>query len=253
MKRFVKLTLTAVIAAAGIVAASAQAATAASASYHASAASSYQVGDVVRVSVLINSGGQAINAGEATITWTPGLQYSFASTAGSIFTTWTSGGGAGPVGSASSVYFSGGLANPGYNGGGGRVMTVIFNATQPGIYTVNVAGTQILANDGMGTNVLCCSYGTTFTVVAKAPPKPLLTVVSKTHPNQNQWYKSHDVSVNWFATTAIPNYSFSFDHSPTGNPTTPNNATIQTTKTLDDGLWYFHLKGTNATGVTNVN
>ncbi|HEX7260166.1 MAG TPA: hypothetical protein VF272_04525 [Candidatus Saccharimonadia bacterium] len=223
------------------------------ASFYASpTATTYQVGDVIRVAIMINSAGQAINAGEATITWTPGLQYSFVSTASSIFTTWTSGGGAGPVGSVSSVYFSGGLSNPGYNGSAGRVVTVIFNATQPGTYSVHVAGSQILANDGMGTNILCCSSGTTFTVAAKAPPQPLLSVVSKTHPNQNQWYKAHDVNVNWYATTAIGNYSFKFDHSPTGNPTTPNNATIQTTKTLEDGLWYFHLKGSNTSGSATV-
>lgn len=220
--------------------------------YAAPERTSYQVGDVVRVAVLINSAGQAVNAGEATVTWSPGLQYSFVSTASSIFTTWTSGGGAGPVGSAGSVYFSGGLSNPGYNGTAGRVVTVIFNATQPGTFNVNIAGSQILANDGMGTNILCCSTGTSFTVGAKAPPQPLISVFSKTHPNQSQWYKTHIVNLNWYATTAIGNYSYKFDKSPTGNPTAPNNATIQTSQSLNDGLWYFHLKGANASGSATI-
>ena len=226
----------------------------ASASFYASPSSgSYNVGDAIHVSILINSGGQAINAGEATITWSSGLQYSFVSTAGSIFTTWASGGGAGPVGSASSVYFSGGLSNPGYNGSGGRVATITFNAVTAGTFTVNVAGSQILANDGLGTNVYCCSNGATFTVAAAKPPVPLLTINSKTHPNQNQWYTAHDVLLNWFATTAVGNYSFSVDHNAGTIPTAPNNATINTNYTLDDGLWYFHLKGSNQTGGSTVN
>ncbi len=226
---------------------------AANASFYASPSSgAYNVGDVIRVGIMINSGGQAINAGEATVTWTPGLQYSFASTSGSIFTTWASGGGAGPVGSGSSVYFSGGLSNPGYNGSGGRVVTVIFNATTPGTYTVNVAGSQILANDGMGTNVLCCSSGATFTVNTPKPPVPLLTVNSRTHPNENQWYTSRRVELNWFATTAVGNYSFAVDRNPGTVPNSPNNGTINTSYDLDEGTWYFHLKGSNQTGGSTV-
>ncbi len=224
------------------------------ASFYASpSAGSYNVGDVIRVGIMINSAGQAINAGEATVTWTPGLQYSFVSTSGSIFTTWASGGGAGPVGSGSSVYFSGGLASPGYNGSGGRVVTVIFNATTPGTFNVNVAGSQILANDGMGTNVLCCSSGATFTVNTPKPPVPLLTINSKTHPNEDAWYTGHHVELNWYATTAVGNYSFSVDHNAGTVPSSPNNATINTTYDLDEGVWYFHLKGSNQTGGSTVN
>ncbi len=223
------------------------------ATFYASPSSgAYNVGDVIRVGIIINSSGQAINAGEATVTWTPGLQYSFVSTSGSIFTTWASGGGAGPVGSGSSVYFSGGLASPGYNGGGGRVVTIIFNATTPGTFSVNVAGSQILANDGMGTNVLCCSSDATFTVATPKPPVPLLTVNSKTHPNEGQWYTAHHVELNWFATTAVGNYSFAVDHSSGTVPGSPNNGTINTSYDLDEGTWYFHLKGSNQTGGSTV-
>lgn len=230
-----------------------QALAAGGASYYASPSSgAYNVGDVIRVGIMINSAGQAINAGEATVTWTPGLQYSFVSTSGSIFNTWASGGGAGPVGSGSSVYFSGGLANPGYNGSAGRVVTIIFNATTPGTFNVNVAGSQILANDGMGTNVLCCSSGATFTVATPKPPVPLLTVNSKTHPNEGQWYTAHHVELNWFATTAVGNYSFSVDHSSGTVPGSPNNGTINTSYDLDEGTWYFHLKGSNQTGGSTV-
>ncbi|MFI5240423.1 MAG: hypothetical protein ACHQUB_01820 [Candidatus Saccharimonadia bacterium] len=224
------------------------------ATFYASPSSgSYNVGDVIRVGIYINSASQAINAGEGTITWSSGLQYSFVSTSGSIFTTWTSGGGSGPVGSSSSVYFSGGLGNPGYNGTAGRVLTVIFNATTPGTFSVNVSGSQILANDGQGTNVLCCSTGATFTVAAAKPPVPLLTIVSKTHPNQNTWYSAHSVELNWYATTAVGNYSYSVDNNPNTIPTGPNNATITTNYTLADGIWYFHLKGSNSTGGSTVN
>jgi hypothetical protein len=227
---------------------------AAGASFYASPSSgNYEVGQVVRVSVLLNTGGQGINAVSGTVTWSGPLQYSFVSTSGTIITNWTSGGGSGPVGSAGSVFFEGGLPGSGYNGTGGRILTVVFNAVGTGTATVSINGTQALVGDGTGSNAYCCSSGASFSINKPKPPVPLLTVQSASHPDQARWYNNRSVRVNWFATIAVGNYRYSFDRNPGTIPAGPNNGATGASYEADgDGRWFFHLSASNETGGSTV-
>jgi hypothetical protein len=231
-----------------------QPAHAAGASFYASpSGGSYTVGQVVRVSVLLNTGGQGINAVSGTVTWSGPLQYSFVSTSGTIITNWTSGGGSGPVGSAGSVFFEGGLPGSGYNGTGGRILTVVFNAVGVGQATVNINGTQALVGDGTGSNAYCCSSGASFSISKPKPPTPLLTVQSSSHPDQSRWYNNRSVKVNWYATTAVGNYRYAFDRNARTEPGGPNNgATSASYDANADGTWFFHLSASNETGGSTV-
>ncbi|HSX48245.1 MAG TPA: hypothetical protein VLF41_01975 [Candidatus Nanoarchaeia archaeon] len=208
----------------------------------------YNVGDTVRVTLLVNTGGQAINAEQASLSWS-GLTYSFLSQSGSINQFWTEG----PSAGGNSASFAGGLSTPGYNGSGGRILQLIFTASAPGTATVNVNGIHIYANDSSSTDILCCSSGASFNIVTPKPATPLLTVNSGTHPDENKWYQSRKVDLNWFATTKVTGYYIAFDHNPGTDPTESVNGTTQTSyDNVDDGVWYFHVKGANESGGSTV-
>ena len=197
------------------------------------------LGDTVSASVMIDTGGAAINAAEGTVSFASDvLEYQSVSTSGSIFTFWTSG----PTGGANSVSFGGGLANPGYNGGGGKVLTIVWKAKAPGAATISISGSKILANDGAGTNIYGSSSGGTFTV-GEAKTSQTVSVQSSSHPEQNAWYNQKKVALSWSVKSAS---GYSFDFNQTVNTDPKSAAASTTSKSYDastDGVWYFHVKG----------
>jgi hypothetical protein len=206
---------------------------------------SYKAGDKITASILVNTGGQAINAGEATVTFsTDTLEYQSVSSSGSIFTFWTSG----PTGGATSVSFSGGLSNPGYTGSAGKVITITFKAKTTGTGHIWIYNGKILANDGQGTNVMGTNSGATYTIGTTPTPGVGAPIVrSSTHPDQARWYNSTNVSLNWSASSAT-SYVYAFDQSASTDP--PGNLSSDTSKTYNnvaDGVWYFHIKAKSGT------
>lgn len=239
-------------------------ASAASANFYLSPSSgSVNLGDTISASVMISTD-TAINAGEATVTFSSNiLEYQSVSTGGSIFSFWTSG----PSGGSTSVSFGGGLSNPGYSGGSGKVLTITWKAINTGTATVSINGTKILANDGIGTNILSGSGGGSFGVVASGAPAGSATtgttgstgtstasltmnISSSSHSDQNKWYTGKDVNLNWSARGAT-GYLVAFNQSagtvPTGSGIA---ATSKSYPNNVDGVWYFHARaqGNGTTG-----
>lgn len=218
---------------------------------------SFKVGDTITTSVMIDSGGQSINAAEGSVSFSSDLlTFDSVSTQGSIFTFWTSG----PSGSSTVVNFGGGLSNPGYTGSSGKVVSITWKAKANGVALVSVVGTKILANDGSGTNIYGSSSGGTFTIGAssstakpKSTPSTSLSVKSSSHPSQDKWYNTRSVNLSWSGTSDITGYSFTFDQSSSTDPSaTVSKSTSQTYENVADGVGYFHIKGKTATGFTSV-
>jgi hypothetical protein len=217
--------------------------------YISPASQSYKVGDKITASVMVDTGGQAINAAEGTVTYSSDiLEYQSVSTGGSVFTFWTQG----PTGGNTSVSFGGGLSHPGYNGSSGKVVTITWKAKTNGSATIAINGQKILANDGAGTNIYGGEKGATYIIGLAATPKPGSPVVSSsTHPDQSKWYTSRTVNLAWAKSSNVTGYSYSLDQSP---GTDPSSAAVDAlAKSYDltgDGVWYFHIKGKIATGFT---
>jgi predicted RNA-binding Zn-ribbon protein involved in translation (DUF1610 family) len=75
------------------------------------------------------------------------------------------------------------------------------------------------------------------------------TVWSDTHPEPGTWYNTNDVHILWkdvgHDRSGIDGYSVEWDHSATTVPDEIKDfeqGTHETTKTLDDGSWYFHIR-----------
>jgi len=70
--------------------------------------------------------------------------------------------------------FSGIVLNPGYTGKSGRLVTINFAAKALGKATISIGASQVLANDGVGTNILTGRGSATINIIekAKVEPKP---------------------------------------------------------------------------------
>lgn len=138
---------------------------------------SYSVGQTFSIRVLVSSPSRAVNAISGTISFSRDkMQVVSVSKAGSILSLWVEE----PSFSSSvgTVNFEGVVPNPGYIGSSGTIITVNFRVTAPGDANVRVSSGSILANDGLGTNVLR-TLGTssfTFSPVTPAPPVPTSVV-----------------------------------------------------------------------------
>ena len=221
-----------------------------------SSGGNYKIGSTFTITLNVDSGQQAINAVEGVVNYPADLiQFQSLSTSGTIFDFWTRG----PIGGPSNTSFGGGIADPGFNGGSGRILSMNFKVIQGGYIDFIISGARVLANDGEGTNILASSSGVGLKignpVVTKAPPTPpppgIPTLKSPSHPTQTTWYTDKTVNFIWTPGVANTGYTYLFDQS---NGTEPNIGSISrdTKKNYEnvaDGIWYFHLKAAKADGV----
>lgn len=106
--------------------------------------------------------------------------------------------------------------------------------------------TQVLANDGLGTNVLRSvingSYQIVDTNIQQSESKKIL-LFSDTHPNSTRWYNQKNVHINWPKSNTYNDFLYAFDQ----NKDTVLDGTNHTTDTeinvtaKTDGIYYFHL------------
>ena len=184
--------------------------------YLSPATAKFDIGDSLALAVYVNSDEQAINAVSGVISFPADkLEVNSLSKSGSIINLWV----LEPFFSNSTgrVSFEGLILNPGFVGTGGKVITVNFKVKSAGTAYLSLSSASVLANDGLGTNILTglgsASYelgstgqsvqlpevgtqseirpeasGESQPVVAdRAPYAPI--VISETHPDQNVWYQ----------------------------------------------------------------
>lgn len=223
----------------------------------------YNTGATFTARVVVNSGGQSINAAEGTLKFNPNeLSVVSANRTGSIFNLWITE----PAfsNSAGTVSFSGGLPS-GYTGSSGTVMNVTFRAKGSGPAKVTFSNGSVLANDGRGTNVLSGMNGGTYTIQAAStapaaeeviveyvapantPGAPQIT--SSSHPDSTSWYKESSASLQWSVPGGVTGVRTLMDRSATAIPTKVYDNPINSINlSLDEGVQYFHLQFRNADG-----
>ncbi len=124
-------------------------------------------GSTIRFSILINSGGVAINNASASISFPTDKLEVVSISKGSVFSLWAEE----PTTSKSAgvITFNGGVPTPGYSGSGGTVISINARAKAVGQASLSFSSASILANDGLGTNVLSGTTGRTITITEKPP------------------------------------------------------------------------------------
>ncbi len=210
----------------------------------------YSVGETIPVTIYVSAGGQAINAVEGRVSFpSDKLSGVSASKSGSIVNLW--------VQEPSVSSFTGVILNPGYSGSRGRVVTVNLRARAPGEATISLGSASVLANDGLGTNVLTGASGVKV-VIGDAPDRDvepadsvpgLLAISSPDFIEQNRWYSLTSGKLTWKIPSGVTGVSYSVATSKDIPDTVSEGVVTSYLATnLRDGVQYFTLRAQNKAG-----
>lgn len=211
------------------------------------------VGSSFDISIILDTGGETINAVEAELRFPPNiLQVTTPTAARSFIAIWTS-----PPSFSNQegyVRFQGGIPAPGLKTSQGVLSTITFRAVQPGSVTLELKNSRVLLADGSGRDILSTALGARYTIEIPPPQGP--RVYSPTHPEFTKWYQDKNATFAWDRDEGVSEFSWSLDEIPNGVPdiVTDGNQTAVTYEGLEDGIWYFHIrakKGEAWGGVTN--
>jgi len=142
----------------------------------------YSVGQVLAISVYLNAE-QTVNAISAEINFSNDqLEVLSLSKASSIVNFWTEE----PsfFNSAGLINLEGVIFNPGFLGNNGKIITINFKAKDRGQAQITFSSASVLANDGLGTNVLKSANFINFDIIEPKPAVVKEKVVGEEMPNQ---------------------------------------------------------------------
>ena len=217
---------------------------AASASFFVSGGGAVYTSTNVNLSVSVN-GSEAYNAVTVNVTFS-NLTYLSASASSN----WTPV--SGPSRSGNTITFSGAVLGSSYTGSRNVLNLSFKTSLAAGSATVSASGQIALLKGGTLVN----GGGNTVTYTVSTPPPPPTpapdapAVTSTSHPDQNTWYKSKDVSLAWNLQSGVSDFSYTMDQKP---GTVPDDISegVATTKNYSvviDGSSYFHIKARNTAG-----
>lgn len=204
------------------------------------------VGNTFAVTVLTSTGGVSANSFQADFRFPiDKLEVTSISTGGSVCSlfpfqpSYSNASGTGSI--------TCGLPSPGYNGSGGKIGTINFRAKTTGSATISIANSsQVLANDGAGTNILTTLGSGTFTI--SQPPTSAPVVTSSTHPSETSWYKERVVTLSWSGGYSGYSYEFNQTLETIPDQVSEGGATTKTYNDVRDGVWYFSIRGNGSSG-----
>lgn len=227
---------------------------------------SYKIGDVFSVSVLVSSSDKAVNAIQSNIIFPVDklTLVSLAKVSQGIGLWVQEPTFSNTNGTAS---FEGIILNPGYQGAGANLVTLTFRAKAEGNASLKFSQGAVLANDGLGTNVLT-NLGTANFVIGPTPallttPVPVaptvpisaslpsaINVKSSTHPEPDSWYANSDPEFNWSLPKDVTAVRLLYDKYPSSQPSVFYNYRLAEKSLSDvkDGSYYFHAQARNSAG-----
>lgn len=202
----------------------------------------FYTGNTFDVSVVLNTGGNDINAVSVDLKFdSRKIQVVSPTTGKSFISIW-----AAPPSYSNmegSISFQGGIPSPGINTSSGSALTITFRAIEPGETTLYFLDTsKVLLDDGKATEILNFMGSGKYTISLLPPEGPIIS--SSTHPDQNKWYKDGNVSFSWNKDDGVSGFSYSLDNDPQGLPDNESEGerSFVSYSNLEDGTWYFHVK-----------
>jgi len=202
---------------------------------------SFTVGSTFDVSVFVNTGGSNVNAVRVDLKFNPEkLQIITPAKGLSAVGEWIF-----PPSFSNSrgtITLQGGFPGEGISVSEGLISVIVFEAMSPGKAEVNfLDSSQVLVGEE-GKNILTSVNRGTYDIILPPPMGP--RIFSETHPDQNKWYKSPNLSLSWGRIEGSEGYSYNINDDPLGEP----DNTIDTEFTsvsfggIEEGVQYFHLK-----------
>jgi hypothetical protein len=206
--------------------------------------SEVSVGNIVNVQVVVDTAGKFINNAESIIQFPSDLlEVVSLDNKSSIFSLWVEN----PSfsNSVGQIMFNGGVPNPGFQGGNGDIISIVFRTKKVGTASIIFSNSAVRENDGLGTDILSNQIGAKINIRnATDSNQPIsgFAITSTSHPNQNSWYNKKDVDLSWNLpknATAVKTLLGAYpDSEPTVYYDSPINK--KNIKNLEDGIWYFH-------------
>ncbi|MEW5805157.1 MAG: hypothetical protein AB1721_00275 [Patescibacteria group bacterium] len=232
--------------------------------YFSPAFGSYPVSSNLNLSVYVSSPDESINAVSGIVSFpSDKLEVISLSKTGSIINLWVQE--PNYSNSTGQINFEGVILNPGYTGAAGKIISLQLRAKNPGLSLVNFSSGSVLANDGLGTNVLT-SLGRaelnlqgatapsgpgeidTPSVNPSTPAAP--EIVSKTHPDPNKWYANANPEFSWQLTKDATAIRLLYDNYSRSVPSVVYQPPIseKSLSEIKDGVYYFHAQQKNSNG-----
>lgn len=202
----------------------------------------FYIGSTFDVSIFVNTAGNSINAVKADLQFDPRKLQLVNPTGGKSFiSVWV----AFPSYSNTdgTLTFQGGMPTPGIKTSAGLVSTVTFRAIAQGETKIQfINSSQVLLDDGNGTNVLDSLNAGSYLISVLPPEGPKIS--SSTHFDSNKWRKNNNPTFSWEKEKGVAGFSYSIDLDPEGVPdsVSEGNLTSVSYAGLKDGIWYFHIK-----------
>ncbi len=167
------------------------------------------------------------------------------------------------------IRFEGIVLNPGFSGDG-KLLGVIFRAKSEGAAELSFASGSVLANDGLGTNILSDLGFANFSLTKGAvsvpesvgavglPPEPFIkhyiqdkegnTIFSHDSGKPKEYINSSYNKLEWVLPTGINGVSLLLNDKPISNPGSKSDGFFDNKvyEKLDDGVYYLHIRFINA-------
>ena len=243
-------------------------------------AGSYNENSILSVGAYVNTPNQSINAVSGTINFPKDkLEVVSIAKSNSFINFWVQE----PSFSNEEghVNFEGVVLNPGYVGSKGQIILINFKTKISGQAILTFSSGSILANDGLGTNILKESSSANFIIIKQQEQqKPIPAfqesnqviaanddsqiinntqaatintvkpnIFSSTHPDQNKWYSQSTVKFTWTIPNGVKSVSLLIDKNADSIPNKVYTPAINEKEiSLTDGIWYFHSQFKNASG-----
>ncbi|MBX4211340.1 MAG: cohesin domain-containing protein [Candidatus Yanofskybacteria bacterium] len=202
----------------------------------------FTVDSTFDVSVLVDTGGQTVNAIEVFVQFPADkLQVVTPATGQSFVSLWLQP----PTFSNKdgTLSFVGGVPAGGIRTSAGLVSTITFRVKAPGPATVKIGDkSNLYADDGRGTAIATIKGRSAYTFISTPPEGP--KVFSVTHPDQEAWYQNNNVIMGWDTDEQVAGYSYTISQSPSEIPDNTDDTSDSTVNLpgIKDGIWYFHIK-----------
>lgn len=241
--------------------------------YFSPSSGTYQTGRNFTVNINVQSS-VALNAASGVITFpTDKLEAIGISKAASVFNLWVQEPSFSNSGTQGNVRFEGIVLNPGFTGTG-KLIGVTFRVKSSDTASLAFSSGSILANDGLGTNILSDMGSANFTLSQGAitapetivaptglPPKPFIKHYVKgadgewifDHDSESgakDWLNNRSSKLSWAIPPGVTGISLLLNNSPSSNPGSKSDGYFDNKvyENLDDGVYYIHIRFINASG-----
>jgi len=217
-----------------------------------------KVGDNLNVAVYVDSLDQAMNAVSFKISYPEDLlKFVSLSKTGTIINLWVQE----PKGGNGEVLAEGIVLNPGFTGSRGKILNITFKALSSGKTDLSFVSCAVLANDGLGTNILKNMKGANYVIkeriikeekvikkeVVEQPTLPYLPtpkIFSPTHPDQEKWYNNNNPIFEWKVPEGVVEVRVLYGKNPDAIPTVRYSPPISKRSLSDipDGTYWFNVQ-----------